>query len=343
MSASYQAILWNRSKKIYDWVLISFLVLYLATFIGANLILHPQITQETLIIRAFGTLAILMLHLILMIGPLTRISTIFLPLLYNRRHFGVTMFCAASIHGVFSIVQFHSLGNIHPILSVFLSNTHYGSYTKFPFEAFGFVALVILFLMAITSHDFWLHNLTPRMWKVLHMLVYIAYALVILHVALGVLQFETSPVFVSLLASGLVIILSLHLVASSKEYHVDSLLQLPVQDHLVRVCAVAEIPEKRAKVICVDNERIAIFKYDNKISAVSNVCKHQNGPLGDGRIIDGCITCPWHGYQYLPHNGSSPPPFKEKVATYVVKVINGEIWINPKPQAEGTAIEPATL
>ena len=25
--------------------------------------------------------------------------------------------------------------------------------------------------------------------------------------------------------------------------------------------------------------------------------------------MDGCITCPWHGYQYLPHNGQSPPPF----------------------------------
>mgnify|MGYP003753304843 CR=1 FL=1 len=46
-----------------------------------------------------------------------------------------------------------------------------------------------------------------------------------------------------------------------------------------------------------------------------NVCKHQMGPLGEGKIIDGCITCPWHGYQYLPANGQSPPPFTEMVKT----------------------------
>jgi nitrite reductase/ring-hydroxylating ferredoxin subunit len=58
---------------------------------------------------------------------------------------------------------------------------------------------------------------------------------------------------------------------------------------------------------------VAIFKYDGKISAISNVCQHQNGPLGEGKIIDGLVTCPWHGFQYCPHDGASPEPFKEKV------------------------------
>jgi methionine sulfoxide reductase heme-binding subunit len=343
MSASYQAILWNRQKKIYDGVLIGFVVLYLTTFISVNLVLHPQITQETLIIRSFGTLAILLLHIILMIGPLARLNTVFLPVLYNRRHLGVTMFCSAAVHGIFSVIQFHSLGNINPIISVFLSNTHYESYTKFPFEAFGFVALLILFLMAITSHDFWLHNLSPRIWKMLHMMVYFAYALILLHVALGILQFETSPVFVVLLSVGLITVILLHLIASGKEFKKDERVQPIVPNGFVMACSVDAIRENRAKVICLDDERIAIFKYDNKISAISNVCKHQNGPLGEGKIIDGCITCPWHGYQYLPHNGSSPPPFKEKVATYEVKIMEGEVWINPKPHPEGTALEPAII
>ena len=42
--------------------------------------------------------------------------------------------------------------------------------------------------MAATSHDFWLLMLTPRSWKALHMAVYVAYALVVMHVALGYLQ-----------------------------------------------------------------------------------------------------------------------------------------------------------
>ncbi len=86
-----------------------------------------------------------------------------------------------------------------------------------------------------------------------------------------------------------------------------------VGDGFVEVCEVDRIAEKCAKIVSLSGERVAVFRYDGKVSAISNVCQHQNGPLGEGRIIDGCITCPWHGYQYQPESGAAPPPFKEKV------------------------------
>src|SRR3546814_4079527 len=46
---------------------------------------------------------------------------------------------------------------------------------------------------------------------------------------------------------------------------------------------------------------------------------------------DGCITCPWHGYQYVPETGASPPPFVEKVPTFNVRVMNGRVLVHPKP------------
>ena len=79
------------------------------------------------------------------------------------------------------------------------------------------------------------------------------------------------------------------------------------------------------------------------MSAISNVCRHQNGPLGEGRIIDGCVTCPWHGFQYRPDDGASPPPFTEKVATFRVRVEEDRVWVDPRPQAPGTRIEPACV
>jgi len=88
---------------------------------------------------------------------------------------------------------------------------------------------------------------------------------------------------------------------------------------------------------------VAVFKYEGKVSAVSNVCQHQNGPLGEGKIVFGCITCPWHGYQYLPETGASPPPFVEKVPTFNVRVKNGRVWVDPRPNPAGTRAEPARL
>jgi sulfoxide reductase heme-binding subunit YedZ len=341
MSVQYQAVGWNRQKRIYDTVIAGGSIVYLATFVGVGAWVHPNATIETLLIRGFGALAFLLLHVILAIGPLCRLDRRFLPLLYNRRHLGVTMFLAALVHGVFSIVQFHALGDVSPLVSVFTSNTRFYSVADFPFQSLGFFALIILFLMAATSHDFWLHNLSAPVWKRLHMLVYLAYALLIAHVALGALQSETSPILTIMLGIGMLTIIALHLAAGAKERRADLERRSLAGFH--EVCNVENIPEKRAKVVSVNGERIAVFRYDGKISAISNVCRHQNGPLGEGKIIDGCVTCPWHGYQYAPDTGASPPPFTDKVATYRTRVVGIKVLVDPTPHPPGTRLDPALI
>ena len=342
MSLGYQAVGWNRAKKTYDALLAGGLALYLAVFAGIGSLVHPNATAETLIIRGLGTAALLLLNVILAIGPLCRIDRRFLPLLYNRRHLGVTMFVLGLAHGAFSIVQFHALGDVNPLVSLFASNTRFGSLADFPFQALGFFALLILFLMAATSHDFWLHNLSPPVWKRLHMMVYLAYALLIGHVTLGALQSETSPVLAVVLLAGLTVVTALHLKAGLLERRMDRA-RRPEANGYVAVCAIDAIPEKRAAVFSCGRERVAVFKYDGRVSTVSNVCQHQNGPLGEGKIIGGCITCPWHGYQYLPETGAAPPPFTEKVATFRTIVVGEQVFVHPTPLPPGTRVEPAVI
>jgi nitrite reductase/ring-hydroxylating ferredoxin subunit len=257
---------------------------------------------------------------------------------------GVSMFIFAAIHGVFSIIQFHTQGNIQPLASVFLSNTKYLTISQFPFQVLGFFALIIFFLLAATSHDFWLKNLTPGIWKALHMLVYLAYALIVLHIALGILQYENKPLFWGILLLGVFTITTLHIAAGMKQWKaLRSKSYVLEKAGFYRVCPIDEIPDGGGKEIDLNGENIAIFKYDNHVSAVSNICRHQMGPLSEGRIIEGCITCPWHGYQYLPQNGQSPPPFTEKLETYETRIVDNAIWVNPSPQPEGTYVTPSNL
>lgn len=340
MSLGYKAVGWNRQKKIYDRFLLGGVGLYLAAFCGTTLLAHPDVTAETVLIRGFATCALLLLHVILCIGPLARLDPRFLPLLYNRRHMGVTMFLLGFFHAGFATFQFHALGNLNPFVSLLASNTRFGSIAQFPFELFGVLALVILFLMAATSHDFWLANLSAPVWKALHMGVYFAYASLILHVVLGVLQAETSPVYAALILLGLALVLGLHLAADRRGRALDG--EKPGGD-FVDVCAVAEIPEKRAKIATIGGERVAVFRYDGKISALSNVCQHQNGPLGEGCILGGLVTCPWHGYQYRPEDGASPPPFHEKVPTFSVRIAGDRVLVDPRPYPPGTRVEPAVI
>ncbi len=153
------------------------------------------------------------------------------------------------------------------------------------------------------------------------MLVYLAYGLVVMHVALGTLQAETSPWMGGTLGMGLFTILGLHVAAGRGERALDE--DAPTASksegrgdsddsgNWVDACAVDQIPDKRAVIVTVAGDRVAVFRYDGKISAVSNACQHQNGPLGEGCVQDVLIVCPWHGYQYDPACGRSPEPFTE--------------------------------
>lgn len=349
MSDRYVAVLWNRQKKRYDQLLALGVLLSIGSFVAVGALLFPSVTAETLIIRGVGTTAFVLLHLILMIGPLCRLDPRFLPLLYNRRHMGVCMFLLALIHGGFSIVQFHALGDLNPLVSVLVANPELnGGVSHLPFQPFGLLALVMLGVMAATSHDFWLANLSAPVWKAIHMTVYAAYVLLVVHVALGVLQSEPSPLLPMLLGIGVVAVFGLHVAAALREAPGDATVPeaggaAGGEGTFVEVCAVDDIPEDRARVVSVAGERVAVFRYDGRISAISNVCQHQNGPLGEGRVVDGCVTCPWHGYQYDPATGRSPAPFTERVPTFDVRIEDRRVFVSTRPNPPGTAVEPARI
>jgi sulfoxide reductase heme-binding subunit YedZ len=345
MSEAYRAVGWNRQKRRYDAVIAAGVTSYLTVFVAGGVWIDPQMTIETLLIRAFGTAAFLLLHVVLSIGPVCRLDRRFLPLLYNRRHLGVTTFLLGAVHGVFAIVQFHALGDVNPVASVLVTTRDVSSLADFPFQPLGLAALAILLVMAATSHDFWLRAFSAPVWKTLHMLVYVAYALLIAHVSLGALQAERSPVLPSLLGVGMSAVLALHLLAASRERAADAdrVATPPAEQRFVEVCGVDEIPDGRARTVTLAGERVAVFKYGDKVSAVSNVCRHQNGPIGEGKIVGGCIVCPWHGYEYRPADGCAPSPFTEKLPTFAVRVVAGRVLVDPIPQPPGTYLEPARI
>lgn len=345
MSHGYTVFGWTPFKKRYDlWMLLG-IVVYLVVFILVASVTVPEdesFTPVQILIRATGTLAFLLLTFILCIGPLARMTPRFKPFLFNRRHLGVTTFLIALVHGALVILWYHGFGSLNPFVSLFVSNPEYGSIAEFPFEALGFVALLTMFLMAATSHDFWNANLGPGLWKAIHMAVYIAYGLLIAHVALGAIQYEKSPVYIALIVAAAVLVAGLHLFSGIKSAGTGR--AASVGSGWIEAGPVGDIPEDRALILSPDTgERIAVFWYDGKVAAVSNVCRHQGGPLGEGRIVDGCITCPWHGFQYRPEDGCSPPPFTEKIATYETRIENGVVLVNPDAKPPGTAVAPSSI
>lgn len=344
MSHDYKMVQWTPFKKRFDVWMLSGITLYLVAFVALTYATQPagnSFTPIQALIRATGTLAFLMLSFILCIGPVARFTHRFKPFLYNRRHIGVVTFFIGLVHGGLVLLWYHGFSETNALVSLFISNPQYDSISGFPFEVLGFIALIIMFLMAATSHDFWNANLGPGTWKALHMGVYIAYALLVAHIALGILQFEKRPIFFAILGTGVLAVIALHLISSIASLRLSDRIG---HEGWLRVAEVHELEDTRAKIIRpVDGDAIAVFRDGNKIAAVSNICRHQGGPLGEGKVVDGCITCPWHGFQYRMEDGQSPPPFTEKIATYATRIIDGTVYVNPKPNEPGAPQAPSEI
>ena len=341
MTHAYRSVQWNRHKKRYDLLLVGGVVGFIAAYMAASMMTHDgehALSGMILLIRGTAVCAFLMLHIILCIGPLARLSDRFAPLLYNRRHFGVTMFLVALVHAALVLLFYHGFGVVDPLVSPLVNGGEYLSFSRFPFQVLGVVALIILFFMAATSHDFWLKNLTPPVWKALHMGVYLAYGLLVMHVMLGAVVSERSRVYPVLVIAGAAVVAGLHIVAGLRE---GKNKEHQANEGWIDIGSPDDIEDTRAKVVPLSNgQSVAIFRDGEKLSAISNTCAHQNGPLGEGKIVDGCVTCPWHGYQYHAHNGQSPPPFTEKIATYKLRLTDGRVELNPEALPPGTPVEP---
>jgi nitrite reductase/ring-hydroxylating ferredoxin subunit/DMSO/TMAO reductase YedYZ heme-binding membrane subunit len=347
MSVGFRAVQWNRDKLVYDALLLAAVALYIAGFLVVVARLEPPkdaLGEIDLRIRAFGSATFLMLTAILAIGPLARLDRRFLPLLYNRRHFGVLTFCIAVTHFWF-MIDWYLAQDALPSLGTELTTwADYGKFIGFPFKVLGIAALLMLLVMAATSHDFWLGFLTPPVWKALHMGLYAAYALVVMHVALGAMQFNRTLFLPLMLAGGFGAVGTLHILAARRERALDRGTAGGSDGWLV-VGTPQSIPDQAARIVAArGGERIAVFRDGRRFGALTNLCAHQNGPIGEGRIIDGCVTCPWHGFQYRLEDGCAPAPFTEKLATYRVRLRGGMIEVDPRPLPPGTpaAIEVAS-
>jgi 3-phenylpropionate/trans-cinnamate dioxygenase ferredoxin subunit len=96
----------------------------------------------------------------------------------------------------------------------------------------------------------------------------------------------------------------------------------------VRVAADTEIAEGQVRVVEARGKSIAICRNGGKLYAIDNLCTHDNGPLGEGELIEGEIECPRHGARFDVQTGKAMClPAVGYVETYAVDVRDGEIWV----------------
>lgn len=96
----------------------------------------------------------------------------------------------------------------------------------------------------------------------------------------------------------------------------------------VRAIATRDIPPGTVRVVEVEGRRIAVCNVDGEYFAVDDICTHDGGPLGDGRLCDGQIECPRHGARFDVRTGRAVVlPAVVPIRTYAVEVAGGDVRV----------------
>ena len=94
----------------------------------------------------------------------------------------------------------------------------------------------------------------------------------------------------------------------------------------IRVCDLEEIPVLGARVL--KGREIALFRDGSgSVFALRDKCPHKGGPLSQGIVSTGRVTCPLHGLNIGLCDGRADPSDEGCVETYSVKVESGQVFL----------------
>ena len=99
------------------------------------------------------------------------------------------------------------------------------------------------------------------------------------------------------------------------------------EDGAYRVASADDVPDEGGLVVEVGDEEIAIFRLEDGYFGLDNVCTHQGGPLGEGKVEEGCVYCPWHGHMFDIRTGEHGQIDRFDTRTFPVEERDGELYV----------------
>ncbi len=98
--------------------------------------------------------------------------------------------------------------------------------------------------------------------------------------------------------------------------------------HWQAIGLLADIPKNGARRVRLGELPVAIFRTaDDRILAIEDRCPHRGGPLSDGIVHDGCVTCPLHNWVIDLETGSARGADEGSVRTVPVQIDGDAIYL----------------
>jgi 3-phenylpropionate/trans-cinnamate dioxygenase ferredoxin subunit len=103
----------------------------------------------------------------------------------------------------------------------------------------------------------------------------------------------------------------------------------------VSVGSLADLPDGRGVQVETAGHRIALFRIGDAAYAIGDRCSHAEASLAEGELFDTDVECPRHGSEFSLVTGRPDSlPATRPVPTYVVEVVDGEVFLELEPIEE---------
>ncbi len=89
----------------------------------------------------------------------------------------------------------------------------------------------------------------------------------------------------------------------------------------------SDLGDGKAMEVIVEGQVLAIFRNEGELHALDGMCAHQGGPIAEGSVEAGCVTCPWHGWQYELATGIQTINRQPLQQTFEVRERDGKIEV----------------
>jgi nitrite reductase/ring-hydroxylating ferredoxin subunit/uncharacterized membrane protein len=107
--------------------------------------------------------------------------------------------------------------------------------------------------------------------------------------------------------------------------------------HFTPVLAERDLTDNRPHRVRAGDVEVVLVRADGRIHALENACPHLGGPLSQGWLRDGSITCPWHGSEFELRSGESlNGPAVAPAPCFQTRVRDGWIEVRRAPKATGS-------
>src|SRR5947209_15835617 len=95
----------------------------------------------------------------------------------------------------------------------------------------------------------------------------------------------------------------------------------------VKVATLSQVPPESVIEVFVGDYPYAICNTGGAIRALSGICIHSGGPLGQGQIHDGHVVCPYHMWEFDCVTGEYDYDPTKRVPTFEVKVEGEDVFL----------------